>query len=150
LVQIAAPASADVAVTGATVRVFRSFVPKALSFIVCLHGAGPEPGTLLDVDLAHPGVSPTIVADDGSDTPLALPTAVINVAPGHTEYVAVTPRGARRMYEWSITLNTVVAQRQQTFVFGSRKHPLRSWLGNIATIRDYDYDMISRSWIGAP
>lgn len=144
-IELSAPTSADITVTGAAVRVFRSYVPAAPSFIECVHGAGPVSGTLLDVDLAHPAAAPTIVADDGSDRPLALPNAVINVNPGHTEYVAVTARGARRMYEWSVTLRVVVAQRTQTVVLGSRRHPLRSWLGKRPPAA-YDYDMRAHSW----
>ncbi|HEY7829505.1 MAG TPA: hypothetical protein VIC06_02950 [Solirubrobacteraceae bacterium] len=145
MIQLSAPTSADVTVIGASIRVFRSYVPTGLSYIECVHGAGPVPGTLLDVDLAHPAAAPTIVADDGSDTPLALPGAVINVDPGHTEYVAVTARGARKMYEWSVTLRVVVAQRTQTLVFGSPHRPLRSWLGARPTVT-YDYDFSANAW----
>lgn len=147
-IEISAPTSADVTVTGATIRIFRSYVPKALSYIECITGAGPVPGTLLDVDLAHPAALPTIVANDGSDVPLAVPNAVINIDPGHTEYVAVTPRGAHKMYEWSVTLYLVVAQRAQTIVFGSSQHPLRTWLGTQSAIisRGYEYDLVTHSW----
>jgi hypothetical protein len=145
LVEVSAPARADVAVVSASVHVFRSYVPEGVTTIECVHGAGPIPGTLLTLHLANPNVPPTIVADDGSDTPLRLPDAVINVEPGHTEYIALTPDGAPRMYEWSVTLRVVVAQHTRSITFGSSSKPLRSWLGSRpATV--YDHAPSGGSW----
>ncbi len=144
-IEIRAPARAPVTVTAATIDVFRSYEPRYRLFINCVAGAGPSPGTLLSVNLERPNARPTIVADDGRDQPLALPDAVISVERGRTEEVAVNPSGARRMYEWGVTLTLVVDQRTQTVTFGSRQHPLRSWLGDIPH-DSFDYDFESQSW----
>ncbi len=149
LVEISAPVGADVAVVGASVRVYRSYAPKGVAVIECVHGAGPIPGTLLNLDLANPGLPPTIVADNGSNTPLKLPDAVINIDPGHTEYVALTPVGAPRMYEWAATLRVVVAQHTRSVTFGSPSHPLRSWLGRFPRT-SYDHPHSGGSWSGVP
>ncbi len=149
LVEVSAPVSADVAVVSASVRVFRSYVPEDVITIECVHGAGPIPGTLLTLHLANPNAPPTIVADDGSDTPLRLPDAVINTEPGHTEYIALTPDGPPRMYEWAVTLRFVVAQHARTITFGSRGHPLRSWLGNRPRA-SYDHPPAGGSWSAVP
>lgn len=147
-VEISAPSGADAAVVAASVHVYRAYAPSTVSYVICATGAGPEPGTLLDVNLARPYLSPTIVADDGSNTPLAVPNAVINIAPGHTEYIAVTPTGAAEMYEWSVTLDIVVAQRHQLVTFGSPQRPLRSWLGTRPPdSRAYTFSVQSRRWV---
>jgi hypothetical protein len=146
-IQVSAPPNADVAVVGASIKVFRTYRPPAVSYIACLHGAGAEVGTRLDVNLSRPNAVPTIVAADGSDRPLALPNAVINVDPGHTEYIAVIPHGAPLMFEWSIVLTTVVAQRTKVFVFGSPPRPLRTWLGPAPpATREYDYSIQAHRW----
>jgi hypothetical protein len=145
LVEVSAPVRADVAVVSASVHVFRSYVPEGVTTIECVHGAGPIPGTLLTLHLANPNAPPTIVADDGSDTPLRLPDAVINIEPGHTEYIALTPDGAPRMYEWSVTLQVVVAQHTKSITFGSPSHPLRSWLGSLPATA-YDHAPSGGSW----
>ena len=97
--------------------------------IKCVYGAGPVPGTLLNVNLDRPNAPPTIVSDAGQSVPLAMPYAVINIDAGHTEYVAVTPAGSGRFYEWSVKLTVVVDQHPRTYSFGSAAQPLRSWLG---------------------
>lgn len=145
-IELSAPTTASVSVTGASVRVFRSYLPRTLSYVMCLHGAGPRPGTLLHVDLANAGTAPTIVADDGSETALAIPNAVITVEAGDTEFVVITPAGAPRLYEWSVTLRFVVAQRTQTQTFGSAERPLRTWLGRTPE-PSYDYDFGAQTWM---
>jgi hypothetical protein len=148
-IQISAPARADAAVTDATIHVFRSYRPKQMTSIQCVRGAGPIPGTALDVDLDRPHSTPTIVADDGRDTPLSLPDAVINVSPGHTEYVAAYAKGHKRFYEWSLALRVVVDQRAQHVVLGSRAAPLVSWLGDPPR-HSYDFDESTMRWRSVP
>jgi hypothetical protein len=147
LVQISAPASADVTVTDARVQVYRTYKPANLSSVTCVTGAGPRIGTLLKVDLDRPHAKPIIVADDGRFEPLlSIPNAVINVDPGHTEYIDVNPQGTTTLfYEWSVQLTVVVDQRSQTFAFGSPRRPLVSWLGT-AQITSYDYDFTTHAW----
>lgn len=144
-IAISAPVRAPVTVTAARVRVFRTYLPKAVSYVMCLYGAGPSPGTLLGTDLTRPNARPTIVADDGREEPLAMPNAVITVGRGQTEYVAVTPKGQPRMYEWAVSLSLVVDQQPQTVSFGSAQHPLRSWLGRMPS-KSYDFDFQARAW----
>jgi hypothetical protein len=144
-IAVAAPVRAGVTIVGASVHVFRSYQPPGVSFIMCLHGGGPIAGTLLTVDLSRPDVAPTVVADDGSDKPLSLPGAVIDVPAGQTQYVVVTPHGEPTFYEWSLTLRVIVDQRPATFTFGSREHPLLSWLGIVPT-QAYDYDLQRHVW----
>jgi hypothetical protein len=143
-IEISAPADAYVTVTSASVHVFRSYQPASLTSIMCLHGAGPSAGTLLNFDLDRPNATPTVVADDGSDHPLSFPTAVITIPRGQTQYVAVTPRGSALMYEWSVDLHLVVDQREQAVSFGSRDH-LRSWLGPVPS-QYFDYSPQTHSW----
>ncbi len=144
-IEISAPSSAGVTVTSATIHVFRSYTPSNLSYVECVHSAGPMPGTLLNVNLDRPDDPPTLVADDGSDRPLSMPDAVIDIGPGRTELLAVTPRGMPRLYEWSVDVGVIVNQRRQTFTFGSATDPLRAWLGKRPT-NSYDYNLASRSW----
>lgn len=147
-VEISAPASVDTAVVGASVHVYRAYSPTTVSYVICAAGGGAEPGTLLDVNLARPYLSPTIVADDGSDIPLSVPNAVINIDPGHTAYIAVTPSGAAEMYEWSVTLDIVVAQRHQLVTFGTPRQPLRSWLGtHPSEDHTYTFSNESHRWV---
>jgi hypothetical protein len=146
LVEVSAPAAAAVSITGADVRIYRSYVPRAISYIKCVTGYGPSAGTLFYLDLAHPNRDPKIVADDGSETPLAMPTAVIDIEPGQTEEVALTPRGDPLMYEWSAQLRMVVDQREQTFNVGSARHPLRSWLGPDPDGGAYAFDEKADTW----
>jgi hypothetical protein len=146
LLEVSAPAAAAISITGASVHVYRSFAPKAMSYVKCATGYGPTAGTLLYVNLAHPERPPRIVADDGSETPLAMPNAVIDVEPGQTEEVALTPRGPPRMYEWSARLRMVVDQHEQTFDAGSARHPLRSWLGAPPRGGAYVYDETASAW----
>jgi hypothetical protein len=120
-----------------------------MSLIGCARTGGVEPGTLLTVDLAHPAAAPTVVADDGSEASLEVPTAVISIAAGHTGYVALTPHGDARIYEWSVELRLVVAQRVQTAVVGSTTDPLRSWLGKTPQ-QTYDYDLRTEKWTTTP
>ncbi len=147
LIEVSAPAGVDVTIAGAKIRIFRAYTPSQLSLIECFRaaGGGPAPGTLLEVDLAHPDAAPTIVADDGSNQSLSLPDAVINVEPGHTEFIAVTPHGDHRFFEWSLELRAVIDKRSERFVFGTRSRPLRSWLGSLPAA-GYDYDMSGRAW----
>jgi hypothetical protein len=145
LVQISAPANSDVTVTSASFRVFRSYKPLVISYIRCFDGGGPVPGTLLSASLSHPGESPTIVSDSGQAVPLSMPNAVINITAGHTEYVDISPTGDSLIYEWSVTLTTVVDQHSTTTVFGSARHPLRSWLGSTPSPA-YDYFLPANSW----
>jgi hypothetical protein len=145
LVEVRAPAQAPVTVTAARVEVFRSWRPPTQSLVECVTGAGPSPGTLLNLDLVHPNARPTIVADDGRDEPLALPDAVIAVGRGRTEDIALSPIGAQRFYEWAVTLTLVVDQRSQTATFGSRARPFRSWLGPVPA-RAVNYDFRTRVW----
>jgi hypothetical protein len=145
-IEISAPANADITVANARVRVFKSYKPADLSYVKCLSGAGPYSGTRLNVDLDHPNAKPTIVADDGRDQPLSIPNAVINIDRGHTEYVAVYPRGGDQFYEWSLELQLVVDQRSSTVVYGSQDKPLRSWLGVDNNHAAYDYDYSTNSW----
>ena len=145
-IEISAPQNADVTVTSASIRIYGSYKPSALSFIECLHGAGPSPGTLLNVNLNHPNANPTIVSDSGQLTPLAMPNAVINIAPGRTEYVALTPTGTRNeLYSWAVRLRIIVNQQSQTFIFGTPGKPLRSWFGPILS-KQYDYSFRTNSW----
>jgi hypothetical protein len=146
LVEVSAPAAAAVSITGADVRIYRSYVPRAISYIKCVTGYGPSAGTLLYVNLAHPERDPKIVADDGSETPLAMPNAVIDIEPGQTEELALTPRGAPRIYEWSAQLRMVVDQREQTFNVGSARQPLRSWLGTDPEGGAYAFDEKADIW----
>jgi len=144
-VEISAPVGAAAAVVSATVRVFHSSVPHALSTISCVSGAGPSPGTLLNVDLDRPNALPTIVSDDGSNVALSVPNAVISIPAGQTEYVAITPTGSKRWYEWSVSLDVVVNQQTTSYAFGNLKSPLMSWLGPMPAI-SYDFDFASHSW----
>jgi len=146
LLEVSAPAKADVTIASASVEVFRAFTPRELTLVQCVYGGGgPSPGTLLRVDLARPSTLPTIVADNGAMTPLSMPNAVINVGAGQTEYVAVSPNGRAYLYEWAITLHLVVDQRDEAVVLGSRSRPLRSWLGKEPAVA-YDYDFQARRW----
>ncbi len=145
LVEVSAPADADATITSARLSVFRSYKPPAISFIRCFTGGGPVPGTLLNINLDHPGARPTIVSESGQAVPLAMPDAVINIAAGHTEYLDISPSGSGRIYEWSITLSVVVDQHSTFTVFGSRQHPMRSWLGAPPSPA-YDYSVKKRAW----
>jgi hypothetical protein len=131
IIQVSAPVSADVTVIAARARIFHAYKPKATSFIECTGGGGPIPGTLLNIDLAHPDAAPTIVSDIGTAVPLSMPGAVINIDPGHTEYINVVPHGTGRFYDWSVELTVIVDQHTESIVLGSPQHPLRSWLGPI-------------------
>jgi hypothetical protein len=145
LVQVAAPAGTDVSVVGAQIKVYRSYKPADLSYIQCLHGAGPVPGTYLNVNLSRPNATPTIASNDGSYKPLSMPGAVINVDPGHTEYIQFNTRGRKLFYEWSIKLRVVINEKTETFSFGSAGHPLRTWLGK-APSPAYDFDTATHAW----
>jgi hypothetical protein len=145
LIEVSAPAKADATITGASVKIYKAYRPAAASLIQCLHGAGPTPGTLLNVNLDRPSARPTIVSDLGREVPMAMPDAVININPGHTEYVVVAPAGSDKLYEWAVKLRVVVDQRTQVYSFGSASSPLRSWLGP-QPARAYDYDTATRSW----
>jgi hypothetical protein len=145
-IEISAPANSAVTVDKATIQVFRSYEPQTLSMIRCVFSeGGPAAGTLLFVDLHQPAAGPKVIADDGSVTALAIPNAVININPGHTEYIAVRPKGKHRMYDWSVTLTLVVDQRRESRTFGSARHPLRSWLGDTPSAQ-YDYDVRANVW----
>lgn len=145
MIQVSAPASADVTVIAARVRIFHAYKPQAVSFIECTAGGGPIPGTLLNIDLTHPGAIPTVVSDIGTAVPLSMPGAVINIDAGQTQYINVVPRGRNEFYDWSVTLTVIVDQNTETFVFGSAHNPLRSWLGPTPH-RGYDYSMRGHSW----
>ena len=145
LVQISAPAKADVTVVRAQISVYKSYMPADLSYIECLHGAGPVPGTFVNVNLSRPNAIPTIVADNGTSKPLSMPGAVINVSPGHTEYLQFITRGRNLFYDWSIRLQVVVDEHTETFSFGSAAHPLRTWLGK-APAHSYDYNQAVHTW----
>jgi len=145
-ISISAPQDADVTVVSASIEVYQLYKPADLSFIMCLHGAGPVPGTFLNVNLDRPNAYPTIVSDAGQLTPLEMPGAVINIDPGHTEYITVQPSGRRGiLYSWSVELVIVVNQQQEKFAIGSPMNPLRSWFGSIPS-NAYDYDMQTHSW----
>jgi hypothetical protein len=146
VIEISAPMSADATVTAASVHVFRSYAPQAMSFILCNRAAGAVAGTILNVNLARPYERATIVSDIGKEVPLlSMPDAVINIDPGHTENINITPRGDNRFYQWSLSLTVVVDQHSQSFTLGSTEHPLRSWLG-ITPSSAYDYFQRSHSW----
>jgi hypothetical protein len=145
LIEISAPKTAAVTITAASIQVYKAYRPAAVTKIQCVYGAGPIPGTLLNVNLDRPNAPPTIVSDSGQDVPMAMPYAVISVDAGHTEYIAVTPAGSGQFYEWSVKLTVVVDQHSQTYSFGSAARPLHSWLGP-APARSYDYDFGTRSW----
>lgn len=147
-IEVRAPRQAPVTITRASIRVFRSYTPRDGTYIACLSGAGPRPGTRLNVDLTRPNAPPTIVADDGRDQALALPAAVIAISRGSTELVAIYARGAPKIYEWGVRLTLVTDQRTQTASFGSRGRPLRTWLGD-DVFAHFDYDFDSRTWIQA-
>lgn len=143
-ISISAPTGADVTVTGATSRVFDSFAPDSLSQILCLRGAGLTPGTRLVLNLSRPSIRPT-VTPEGSSRALPIPGSVIDVPPGHTEYVTVVAEGPPRFYEWSLVIHLTVDQREETKIIGTKSHPLRSWLGPVPRT-SYDYDVGSNSW----
>lgn len=145
-IRISAAQGADATVVSASIEVYRSYKPAALTFIDCMHGAGPVPGTYLNVNLDRPNAYPKIVSDSGQLTPLKMPGAVININPGHTEYISLQPSGHRGMlYSWSIRLVVVVDQKQEKFTIGSPANPLRSWVGPIPS-NVYDYSMQTHSW----
>jgi hypothetical protein len=145
-IEISAPTSADATVTAASVHVFRSYVPRAMSFILCNTGAGLVSGTILNVNLARPYEKATIVSDIGEAVPLlSMPDAVINIDPGHTEDINITPRGDDRFYQWSLSLTIVIDQHSQSFTIGSAEHPLCSWFGITPSLA-YDYFQKSHSW----
>jgi hypothetical protein len=58
-----------------------------------------------------------------------MPPEVINVAPGHTEYIEVNAERENKLYEWSLTLEISIDQRRERRSFGSQARPLRSWGG---------------------
>jgi hypothetical protein len=143
---VSAPQGADATVVSASIEVYRSYKPVNLMLIDCPHGAGMVPGTYLNINLDHPNAYPTIVSDSGQLAPLEMPGAVINIDPGHTEYISVQPSGHRGMlYSWSMGLVIVANQKQEQFTFGSPTNPLRSWFGPIPS-NAYDFDMQARSW----
>jgi hypothetical protein len=74
-----------------------------------------------------------------------MPGSVINVPPGHTEYVTIAAEGPPRFYEWSLILHLTVDQHEETTTIGTRSHPLLSWLGAVPRT-GYDYDVGSNSW----
>ncbi len=146
LIEISAPKTTAITVTGASIQVYKAYRPTAVTGIQCVYGAGPVPGTLLNVNLDRPNASPTIVSDAGQDVPLAMPYATISIDAGHTEYVAVTPAGTRgQFYEWSVKLTVVVDQHSQTYSFGTAARPLHSWMGQ-APAHAYDYNTSTHSW----
>jgi len=149
--EIAAPHSADVTLVRVRAHVFRSYTPKRLSWIQCqATGAGPVPGSQLNLDLEHPDSLPRVASQLGAAA-VPSPPAVINIGPGHTEFVVLIPHG-HGLYEWSAKLDFVVDQHDETVVVGSRSHPLRTWIGDqtdggaSANVGTYDFDVSSRSW----
>jgi hypothetical protein len=144
-VQLSAPRNANVAVTAARARVFRSYAPRHVTEIRCTLGAGPVPGTRIDLNLDRPGEPPTIVSESGRDVPLSLQRAVIDIPRGQTQPVAVYSHGRKRFYEWSVELELVVDQRPQRVVLGSPGAPLRSWLGALPS-PVYDFDARTHQW----
>ena len=75
-----------------------------------------------------------------------LPSAVINVAPGHTEYLEVRTDGDQRtFYEWSLTLKISIDQHVERRSFGTRSNPLRDWMG-IVPNHLYVFSPTSNSW----
>ena len=145
-ISIAAPAGADVAVTNVSVHVFSAQSPNYISAIACRvsPGAGPEGGTKLLVDLDHPTKLPTIVPTTGGRA-MHIPSGVINIAPGHTEYVEVDPEMDKRYYEWALTLELSVDQRVERRSIGSRQNPLRSWRLPIPN-RPFTFPPGAKSW----
>lgn len=128
-IEVEAPAAADVTITAANIHVFRSYLPSHLSSIVCITGAGPSVATDMFVSLSMPSALPRIVSASGGTAPLAMPGSVVNISPGHTEYLDVQPAGEARYYNWSITFTVVVNQQAKEVTIGSASHPLASWLG---------------------
>jgi hypothetical protein len=146
LVRISAPQGADATVVSASIQVYGSNKPPDFSYIACAHGAGLAPGTHLYVNLDRPNDYPKIVSDAGQLTPLEMPGAVINIDPGHTEYISVLPTGRRGiLYSWSVQFTVIINQRQEEFTFGSQKNPMRTWFGPIPP-NAYDYSLQARSW----
>jgi hypothetical protein len=146
LVRISAPQGADATVVSASIQVYGSYKPSDFSYIACAHGAGLAPGTNLYVNLDRPNDYPKIVSDAGQLTPLEMPGAVINIDPGHTEYISVLPTGRRGiLYSWSVQFTVIINQQQEEFTFGSQKNPMRTWFGSIPP-NAYDYSLQARSW----
>jgi hypothetical protein len=147
MVEISAPSSAPVTVTRARFGVYRSFRPTHLSFIMCVLGAGPYPGTILLRGLDNPSAPSTLIPD-GSDRQFKLPPATFRVAPGATEVLVLEPDGhTPRFYDWGAHLELVVDQRHQQVDLGSPAHPLRSYLGSAAGVPSYDYDPLHHKWV---
>jgi hypothetical protein len=151
VVQVAAPAHTDVTVVDVKTTVYRSFKPAAVSYIDCLHGGGPLPGTMVDVNLSHPEARSIVLVQSRPNdlsSPVkkrAMPGAVINISPGHTEYIQLNTLGKGWYYEWSVRLQVVVDQRTETFTFGSPQHPLSTWLGK-SPAPAYDYNAADHQW----
>lgn len=145
ILEVSAPASAAVSVVGARVHIFESYAPSAITKVQCASGYGPEQGTLLYFNMRQPDARPKIVASDGRETPLTMPTAVINVDPGVTEEIALTARGPELMYEWGATIRVVIDQHEETFEVGTPRRPSRSWLGEKPRIF-YAFDEGTSTW----
>lgn len=145
-VAIAAPDGSDVTVTRALVHVFRAYRPRDFSGISCRvsPGAGPEGGTRLILDLDHPTKLPTILPTTGGPE-MQMPSGVINIAPGHTEYIELNPLRGEKLYEWSFTLEVSVGQHVEYESFGSRTAPLRTWGGSFPS-RLYAFPTGASHW----
>jgi len=107
---------------------------------------------MLNVNLSHPNARPTIVVGSSSGVVASgpakkqtMPSAVVNISPGHTEYIQLITLGKGWYYEWSIQLQVVIDQRTVFFTFGSAKHPLSTWLGDLPSL-GYDYSVTKHGW----
>jgi hypothetical protein len=107
---------------------------------------------MLNVNLSHPNARPTIVVGSSSGVVASgpakkqpMPGAVINISPGHTEYIQLITLGRGWYYEWSIQLQVVISQRTELFTFGTAKHPLTTWLGALPSL-GYDYSATKHGW----
>ena len=128
VIQISSPRNADATVTNVSVNIFRSYRPSVTSYINCVSGAGAVAGTFVHVDLQDLAVLPTLTSL-ANPRPLAMPGAVDNIDPGHTEYLQIVPKASAGFYEWSVTLTIVVDQHATRYTFGSTSRPLRTWFG---------------------
>jgi hypothetical protein len=149
LVQVSAPRSAPVSLVGVRTTVYRAYTPQAKTQVDCTLGAGPLGGTYLERNLDRP-VVPSLLATQFGAHKLAMPPAVFRVGAGGSEDLAIQPAGRPgRFYDWRLTLDLVVDQRSQRFTFGSRAHPLRSYVPRAPqadNIPSVDYNFGTRSW----
>jgi hypothetical protein len=149
LVQVSAPRSAPVSLVAVRTTVYRAYKPHAKTRVDCTLGAGALGGTYLEHNLDRP-VAPSRLASQFGAHKFAMPPAVFRVGAGGSEDVAIQPAGRPgRFYDWGLTLDMVVDQRSQRFTFGSRAHPLRSYVPRAPqadNIRSVDYNFGTRSW----